>query len=1557
MSFPCPRQLLDFVGCCLIATMGSGEYRPCGGEQPGRALRRTTLGWLLLLIPLCLALAAGALGAGGESRAARSVNDSSDDPAVREATERELARVRRTKEQRATPEQKAERRRSRTAFGKASRAEALEILKRERRELITPSDAGLKLQDGERIEKYLSDFSAQVATDDGGRAFVESFSSMRATDESGRKAPIDLKLRRDGDDYVPTNALAATRVSPDLRAGVRLPESRISLRPLVPTASEAILVAGEKVFFPNVDTDTDFLVAPKTAGVETYSLLRSAESPETHVLSFDLPQGAVLRAAEGTAADEGSAEIVQGGKRLAIVSAPAAWDADGEAVPMTSTVRSGRLEMNVRHRAGDFRYPITVDPEVSNYFFFYSWGDQNWESWYGYEDHWGFEELRGNQPAVNWGNGLYVKAPTGINFPGGVSGQWSYPAYPNTTITRVDSSAINHQPAGVTGQPYFGTFVRTYLWNGSGRDVEATLGTNTNTYNGYRYTCWSDSCNPEADWSGAPEGNYFVFNFQIYGAGYRVRNGWAKLGDARVWLDDYRRPSVQYVNPSLSSGDWVGNEARSGEINTADEGLGVLNVSLDKGAQGTESHRARVPGGYPNAGAECAGHRDARCPGWWQTGFSYSTSALPEGTTRMRAYADDASGNPSDSTAQNWDVRVDRSAPGLGQASGSLWDARDQSISGDDYSVQVPASDPYSGVKYRQLLVDGEVADSAGECDGCHAGDTLTWRPGTLSGANRRWTDGEHRLQVKVYDRTVRPQANMAATAEWKVIVDRDPPSVDPVEHTGLPSGWFDTATPSARVVAHDRGAGVKRSSVETVSGGSRQTGREEQCAGTVPSRCPTDPAADNFTYNRTGNLLPQGIVSLRARAEDASSPAKAGYSAATWTARVDHTPPVSSEPTGTLMAGRDGAATAATPTLRVEATDNPAATADPPPAEQARSGVASIRVSVDGQTRPEWTKLAVCAPGGCPMREALDITFAPGQLADGRHEVEIVTKDQLGGQAGHTDTDSFSVLVDRNAPSGVSAEQRDLPSGWINDDARPKTRIVAEDLGTGVKSVGIDGRFSGSLRPPGEVDWTGPTKTYDCAGTVLSPCPRTASQGRETRVLRPASGQGDDYSGVKGYDNAAPHEEQSPSAPPSPAQIDDPIEQGATVDWYFSDHLELVGPDTSASVALADAPIAAGERVTSIRAWALTGHWVGTVDDGYIDPGSQHRLELYDTVNGRSLARWEGSSDDAWRSLEHAIPAGQTLTQQELNGLQLRLGGTGALVYAAYVEVTTEPSAPELTYNEPGGLLPEGILTLRAFARDATEPSREGASSAWQVKVDRSRPEVSITGTLKDKQDQYLYDPAYQLHVDANDRSTSGPRAGVDRIELLVDDEIEGLPVRQPCLASMDSCSLSADFVFLADQHEEGIHTVTVRVTDRAGNVTHSSWDLFVDRTRRSLEDQDRPSYEVERLRVPVDRTLPAETLTFLDEEGLHTETVRAGSGSYDGADGVAVERDNTLLPLARSIATRATTTRSSSRETPPVRFALRPTAPSSTSISWTRLARRRPWGTASAIPMPCRA
>jgi hypothetical protein len=226
-------------------------------------------------------------------------------------------------------------------------------------------DGGPSVPVGGRIVRYSSDKVAQLELPGGKLAVVESLRPMAFETSHGHHEPVDLGLTRAGNLYESVRPVVGVLIPLRLREGVVLPEAGVSLTPA--NAQGAALVGSEgqvdgaSVLYANTQTDTDTVMKPTIGGVETNTILRSVDSPEQLYFRVGLPAGATLVQAHDAG---GSVQIKSHGQDIALVRAPSASDAEGTSVPVSMSVRGDLLELNVAASAGEYGWPIAVDPEI-----------------------------------------------------------------------------------------------------------------------------------------------------------------------------------------------------------------------------------------------------------------------------------------------------------------------------------------------------------------------------------------------------------------------------------------------------------------------------------------------------------------------------------------------------------------------------------------------------------------------------------------------------------------------------------------------------------------------------------------------------------------------------------------------------------------------------------------------------------------------------------------------------------------------------------------------------------------------------------------------------------------------------------------------------------------------------------------------------------------------------------------------------------------------------------------------------------------------------------------
>lgn len=135
---------------------------------------------------------------------------------------------------------------------------------------------------------------------------------------------------------------------------------------------------------------------------------------------------------------------------------------------------------------------------------------------------------------------------------------------------------------------------------------------------------------------------------------------------------------------------------------------------------------------------------------------------------------------------------------------------------------------------------------------------------------------------------------------------------------------------------------------------------------------------------------------------------------------------------------------------------------------------------------------------------------------------------------------------------------------------------------------------------------------------------------------------------------------------------------------------------------------------------------------------------------------------------------------------------------------------------------LPDGSYPVHVSATDVLG---NPAAIDLPVKVDRTAPTVSLSGSLKDHAGVVpLTDPSYQLHIDANDGAA---RSGVSQINVSISNT--GQPAdtqtftNAACGQDKQSCtaSFAADLTYMLATSKPGPHTVSVTAIDAAGNVS----------------------------------------------------------------------------------------------------------------------------------------
>lgn len=670
---------------------------------------------------------------------------------IAQARERGQREAEERAQRRATSEERGARARSRSAYRGRGRDAALVVARRELARLMAePLWAPPRLADGERIVGYPSDHLIQIRRDGEktGSVIATPFPA-RVADEKGVKRPIDLGLAEGPDAFETKNSLVDVRLPKELSAGVKLGDTGVSLRPAATgTASGGIEQAG-KVFWSDVATDTDFMVAPLPNGIQTFHLLRSADAPQELALMLDLPADTTLRYANvstpgfGPPAKPNSAgiEIVRGTTVVGTISPPVAFDADNEPVAVQLRLGEGRVTLEVAHRDADVKYPLTVDPV----FVGYVRDDNTWRDGYASFAGWQylsvpsgyFPGLAGNSI---WGNGLYVTAYANGGYCCNWFGQWIYYAPGTSYIYRADLTGMYYAHSG--SSYYLGIHKANVGW-------QALWSTSTAMNNAYTTLCVSN-CGT----SGALAGNSLAFGMMMYGP-TGPSGAVSYLGRAYLYLSDNEAPVITSVSSGAPTG-WVRPEdltTMTAHINASDTGLGIAGEDVVIGSTQVG----------PYVGINC-GDRNLRCPNTTSAPHLYDVSDYIEGradgTHQVTARVVDVVGRTASSTP--WPIKIDSTEPDV-VLTGGLAGMNAKDLTADSYKLVVNADDtnPWgaslgsAGVKSIQVKLDGvqqSINDRGASGPAC-PGDGCTLRhEWTLQPFTSGISAGTHTISVETRD-------------------------------------------------------------------------------------------------------------------------------------------------------------------------------------------------------------------------------------------------------------------------------------------------------------------------------------------------------------------------------------------------------------------------------------------------------------------------------------------------------------------------------------------------------------------------------------------------------------------------------------------------------------------------------------------------------------------------------------------------------------------------------------------------------------------------------------
>jgi RHS repeat-associated protein len=655
---------------------------------------------------------------------------------------------------RLNPSAVAARERSRTAFHDLNAAGAARVAREQLPGVLaTVGTAATQLPGGGRIERYLSSDSARVSLPGGGHAVAVSTTPIATPAGHGVYHSLNLGLHETAGGFAVASAAVPVRIPKTLVSGVETPSNGVSLTPVGPSGAPlrgSGALDGSAVLFANTQQDTDTAVKATASGFETDSLLRSADSPQQLSFRVGLPSGAKLVAIKHS----GGARVVADGETLAVIPAPVAQDAEGTAVPVETSVSGTTIDLDVAHRRGGYRYPITVDPTVNDTGFS-EYDKDNWRGRYGGAYHIFAIEPDGGSPWRIAISPLYqVK-------------EWGAVVYPTQGESHIYAMTMETAASGVPeGIENHMAIMNNEVW-------EATYPMPREYGRANVALCVISTCNSSygtpgniaAYWvnaTGGFNGDGAVEGITLYAANvYIAQNN----GPSATFDTTHASFTNGKKNALYGAGGWIGQHEGAVEVDESDPGVGVRESVFT------------VTGGGKWKGL----------PAEWEGPVQYQESVdrqiilknynpegaqvtLPDGEPTIEAEVIDGMGSATKTSAK---VKVDGTPP-YGIALSGLPSSGEVSDSYRALKLTAKASDGSgsvvsSGVASLRLSVDGrEVGSPNGSCSPGPCTATGEWSLGDAE----TYGAGKHVITITATD-----GAGNATTSETSFTVHHATPT------------------------------------------------------------------------------------------------------------------------------------------------------------------------------------------------------------------------------------------------------------------------------------------------------------------------------------------------------------------------------------------------------------------------------------------------------------------------------------------------------------------------------------------------------------------------------------------------------------------------------------------------------------------------------------------------------------------------------------------------------------------------------------------------------------
>ena len=602
-------------------------------------------------------------------------------------------------------------------------AEALDLL------TTLPSDP---LLSSESTPEFIagSDTSARIDLP-GSEESQLVVSSLPLRNEDGQVVSGKLKANQDG--FAPDAPLANVELPADAHGAVALSDVDVEFSFAGANGSTGQLVdAGdapgkEMVLYPNTQTDTDTAATYTPQGVETFNFLRSAESPESLSLDYELPAGAEIQ----TTADGGAIVLDSDQESLVTVFPPFAVDAQGTNVPMTLAVDGDSIVLNVPHRGEDFAYPIMVDPvqHVRNW-----WTNGSSDDFQGWTFH---QEGTSNyasslacpsvvasvDPCGGTGAGVYVGAVPGKNYPANSKGYWRW-TVPGGPASSIASAILDSWRYRKGNQNAGWAFYNVYNTNGTSNGQNITAG-------GGGSNLWM---------YGGNSGWKYIHSGLMTNTANTIPTGASNYRYNRIAA--YTANLTDIGAPSLTLGagpaGWLGpNTPFNVAASAQDNGLGMYAIQANIGGNWSNKWFGWCLGTYPFP-----------CPTTpVNVSMPFNSNDFPNGTNTVPVKASDVLMGTGHETQKNVSIYVDKNNPSINSIY-PLVANTDTSVTGP-LDLTLDVSDPTSGVKLVEFFLDDEMIFSSESA--CQGTEVCSLDPNMEIDLSQR-TEGSHDWKIKVSD-------------------------------------------------------------------------------------------------------------------------------------------------------------------------------------------------------------------------------------------------------------------------------------------------------------------------------------------------------------------------------------------------------------------------------------------------------------------------------------------------------------------------------------------------------------------------------------------------------------------------------------------------------------------------------------------------------------------------------------------------------------------------------------------------------------------------------------